>query len=127
MANVVAAKYDLPTVEGVQDIVEMVLQAAGEFEAAKRYILYRFEHSRQRDDRPIPEEVRAAFAESDPYFPTPIQQFQFYDKYSGSTTSWAAARPGSRRWTARWTSSTSWPATASPRRRTSASARASWK
>ncbi len=84
VVNIVAAKSEgsVPTVEGVQDIVEMVLQAAGEFEAAKRYILYRFEHSRQRDDRPIPEEVRAAFAASDPYFPTPIQRFQFFDKYS---------------------------------------------
>lgn len=84
VVNIVAAKSEgaVPTVEGVQDIVEMVLQAAGEFEAAKRYILYRFEHSRQRDDRPIPEDVRAAFAASDPYFPTPIQRFQFFDKYS---------------------------------------------
>ena len=39
IVNVVAAKYDFPTVEGVQDIVEMVLQAAGEYEAAKHYIL----------------------------------------------------------------------------------------
>ena len=31
VVNVVAAKYDLPTVEGVQDIVEMALQAAGEY------------------------------------------------------------------------------------------------
>jgi ribonucleotide reductase class II len=84
VVNIVAAKAsgEPPTVEGVQDIVEMVLQAAGEFEAAKRYILYRFEHSRQRDERPIPEEVRAAFAASDQYFPTPLQKFQFFDKYS---------------------------------------------
>src|SRR5215216_572282 len=84
VVNIVAAKAngEPPTVEGVQDIVEMVLQAAGEFEAAKRYILYRFEHSKQRDERPIPDEVRAAFAASDAYFPTPIQKFQFFDKYS---------------------------------------------
>jgi ribonucleoside-triphosphate reductase len=84
VVNIVAAKSEgtAPTVEGVQDIVEMVLQAAGEFEAAKRYILYRFEHSRDREERPIPEDVRAAFAASDPYFPTPIQRFQFFDKYS---------------------------------------------
>src|SRR3954451_5610033 len=82
--NIVAAKAngETPTVEEVQDIVEMVLQAAGEFEAAKRYILYRCEHEQQREERPIPEEVRAAFAASDPYFPTPLQKFQFYDKYS---------------------------------------------
>lgn len=80
--NVVAAKYDLPTVEGVQDIVEMVLQAAGEYEAAKQYILYRAEHAKIREKRPIPAEVRDAFAESDQYFPTQLQKFQFYDKYS---------------------------------------------
>ncbi|WP_420629927.1 ATP cone domain-containing protein [Candidatus Leptofilum sp.] len=82
VVNVVAAKYDLPTVEGVQDIVEMVLQAAGEYEAAKHYILYRAEHAKMRTKRPVPPEVREAFAQSDPYFPTQLQKFQFYDKYS---------------------------------------------
>ena len=82
VTNVVAAKYDLPTVEGVQDIVEMVLQAAGEYEAAKHYILYRAEHAKMRVHRPVPEEVRDAFAASAKYFPTQLQQFQFYDKYS---------------------------------------------
>ena len=82
VGNVVAAKYDLPTVEGVQDIVEMVLQAAGEYEAAKHYILYRAEHAKMRTERPVPAEVRDAFAESDQYFPTQLQKFQFYDKYS---------------------------------------------
>ena len=82
VVNVVAAKFDLPTVEGVQDIVEMVLQASGEYEAAKHYILYRAEHAKMRTKRPVPESVRAAFAESDQYFPTQLQKFQFYDKYS---------------------------------------------
>src|SRR3712207_5062956 len=43
VVNIIAAKSAGadPSVEEVQDIVEMVLQAAGEFEAAKRYILYR--------------------------------------------------------------------------------------
>src|SRR5215212_4638545 len=84
VVNIIAAKSngEPPTVEGVQDIVEMVLQAAGEFEAAKRYILYRFEHAKQREERPIPEDVRAAFSASDQYFPTPLQKFQFFDKYS---------------------------------------------
>jgi ribonucleoside-diphosphate reductase alpha chain len=80
--NVVAAKYDLPTVEGVQDIVEMVLQAAGEYEAAKHYILYRAEHAKMRTHRPVPPAVRQAFTESDYYFPTQLQKFQFYDKYA---------------------------------------------
>lgn len=82
VVNVVAAKYEHPTVEGVQDIVEMVLQAAGEYEAAKAYILYRAEHSKLRLKRPVPEKVRRAFAESDAYFPTQLQKFQFYDKYA---------------------------------------------
>ncbi len=82
VVNVVAAKFDLPTVEGVQDIVEIVLQAAGEYEAAKHYILYRAEHAKIRAKRPVPAEVREAFAQSDPYFPTQLQKFQFYDKYS---------------------------------------------
>jgi ribonucleoside-triphosphate reductase (thioredoxin) len=84
VVNIIAAKSaaEAPTVEGVQDIVELVLQAAGEFEAAKRYILYRAEHAKKREERPVPEDVRRAFAESDRYFPTPLQKFQFFDKYS---------------------------------------------
>ncbi|NCC33143.1 MAG: recombinase, partial [Chloroflexia bacterium] len=84
VVNILAAQDhgEPPTVEGVQDIVEMVLQAAGEFEAAKHYILYRAEHAKKRVERPIPEEVRQAFAASDQYFPTPLQRFQFFDKYS---------------------------------------------
>lgn len=49
VVNIVAAKYPAPTVENVQDTVEMVLQAAGEFEAAKRYILYRQQRAEMRD------------------------------------------------------------------------------
>jgi ribonucleoside-diphosphate reductase alpha chain len=84
VVNIIAAKTsdDPPSVEGVQDIVEMVLQAAGEFEAAKRYILYRAEHAKQREERPIPEAVRSAFTAADRYLPTPLQKFQFFDKYS---------------------------------------------
>ncbi len=82
VVNIVSVKYRQPTVEQVQDIVEMVLQAAGEYEAAKHYILYRAEHAKQRQERPIPDEVRRAFAEADKFFPTQLQKFQFYDKYS---------------------------------------------
>jgi ATP cone domain-containing protein/ribonucleotide reductase-like protein len=82
VVNIVSVKYRQPTVEQVQDIVEMVLQAAGEYEAAKHYILYRAEHAKQRKERPIPDEVRRAFDEADKFFPTQLQKFQFYDKYS---------------------------------------------
>lgn len=80
--NVVASKYDRPSVEAIQDIVEMTLQAFGEFSAAKHYILYRAEHAKMRQSRPVPPEIRKAFEESDSYFPTQLQKFQFYDKYS---------------------------------------------
>jgi ribonucleoside-diphosphate reductase alpha chain len=83
VVNIIMAKgVNPPTVENVQDIVEMVLQAAGEFEAAKRYILYRAEHARKREQRPVPELVKMAFEEAAQYFPTQLQQFQFFDKYS---------------------------------------------
>ena len=80
--NIVSAKFDVPTVENIQDIVETVLQAAKEFDAAKKYILYRAEHAKMRLERPVPDEVKAAFKESDIYFPTQLQKFQFYDKYA---------------------------------------------
>ncbi|MCC5927965.1 MAG: hypothetical protein JJU28_01855 [Cyclobacteriaceae bacterium] len=82
VVNIVSAKYPEPSVEVVQDIVEMVLQANREFEAAKKYILYRAEQAKVRENRPVPEEVRKAFEVADKYFPTQIQKFQFYDKYA---------------------------------------------
>jgi len=80
--NIVCAKFDVPTVENIQDIVETVLQAAKEFDAAKKYILYRAEHAKMRMERPVPDEVKEAFDKSDEYFPTQLQKFQFYDKYA---------------------------------------------
>ena len=80
--NIIMAKYRQPTVEQVQDVVEIVLQAAGEFEAAKAYILYRAEHAKMREERPVPAAVKRAFEESDKYFPSQLQKFQFFDKYS---------------------------------------------
>jgi ribonucleoside-triphosphate reductase (thioredoxin) len=82
VANIISAKYESPSVENVQDAVELVLQAAGEFEAAKKYILYRAEHARLRVERPIPQEVKVAFEQSDKYFPSQLQKFQFFDKYA---------------------------------------------
>lgn len=82
VVNIVVAKYKNPTVENIQDIVEIVLQAAGEFAAAKAYILYRAEHAKIREVRPVPTEVKEAFDLADKYFPTQLQKFQFYDKYS---------------------------------------------
>ncbi len=82
VVNIVSARYKEPTVEQVQDIVELVLQSSEEFEAAKQYILYRAEHAKLREERPIPIDVKRAFEESDKYFPTQLQKFQFFDKYA---------------------------------------------
>ena len=84
VANAVAYRSQqttlVPTVEEVQDVVEMSLLHAGEFEAARRYIVYREEHAKQRVV--IPAEVQVAFERDRAFFPTPLQQFMFYDKYS---------------------------------------------
>lgn len=82
VVNIISAKYKTPTVENIQDIVEIVLQSAEEFDAAKHYILYRAEHAKLRLERPIPDKVKKAFLESDKYFPSQLQKFQFFDKYS---------------------------------------------
>lgn len=76
------AKESAPSVELIQDTTELVLQSAGEFEAAKRFILYRAEHAADRQKRAVPEEVRTAYADAAKFFPTDRQQFMFFDKYS---------------------------------------------
>src|SRR6476659_4776774 len=55
VVNIMSARPGQPTVELVQDAVELTLQAAGEFEAAKAYILYRADHAKQRQERPVPD------------------------------------------------------------------------
>lgn len=44
---------EIPTVEQVQDVVEQVLMAAGHYEAAKTYILYRQKHQKVREVKEI--------------------------------------------------------------------------
>lgn len=85
VASAIAARTPIgeaTSVEKVQDAVELILQASGEFEAAKRYILHRAERANARDERPVPEGIREAFADAAQYFPTDAQQFMFFDKYS---------------------------------------------
>ncbi|MEZ4610187.1 MAG: ATP cone domain-containing protein [Caldilineaceae bacterium] len=84
--NIVAAKYKVPSVEQVQDIVEMVLLAAGEYEAAKHYILYRAERARLRADRPISDMVRAAFGASDGISPLSCRSSNTSTSTPASTT-----------------------------------------
>ena len=85
VANIVVEKYsapNFPTVEQVQDLVEMQLMAIGEFAAAKAYILYRREHERLRDDFSLSPEDAAKVRDAQKYFATPLQAFQFMDKYA---------------------------------------------
>lgn len=84
VAQVVASKFrgETPTVEQVQDTVELTLLTMGEYAAAQAYIRYRDERTRSRDKRAVPDDVKAAFDEDKQYFQTPEQQYMFYDKYS---------------------------------------------
>lgn len=76
-----AGTGSIPTVEGVQDLVEMTLVSNGEYEAAKHFILYRDRHAKAREPL-VPADIKDLFDESAEFFPTPLQQFQFFDKYS---------------------------------------------
>lgn len=83
-ANILAAKFGTAqaSVEEVQDAVEYALLSVGEIEAARTFIVYREHHAEERKLRPIPDDVKAAFEADDKYFPTQLQRFQFFDKYS---------------------------------------------
>lgn len=70
------------TVEQIQDKVELSLMRMGEYEAAKAYILYRKGKEELRGERSIDSKTKSAFDRSSKHFETPIQQFQFFDKYS---------------------------------------------
>ena len=81
-ANVLAARqHSTPGVEEVQDTVETALMMAQEFAAAKHYVLYREEHAKARMDV-VPVEIKTLFEADKVYFPSPIQEFQFYYKYA---------------------------------------------
>lgn len=68
-------------VSDVHDAVERAFMRAERFEAGRAYISRR-DSKRQDRGRPIPPDVRAAFDSATEFFPTQLQQFQFYNKYS---------------------------------------------
>lgn len=82
VVNILAVRDPIPTVEFVQDMVVFILQANGHYDVAEHYIIYRHEHAKKREAEYIPPSVLAAFEEDKKYFPTELQRFQFYDKYS---------------------------------------------
>ncbi len=85
-AEELEAVYDghtTPTVEQVQDIVELTLMRSKWFKTAKAYILYREEHAKLRHVRPeVPEEVRTLAQTSKQYFRNQLSEFVYYSTYS---------------------------------------------
>lgn len=73
----------IPTVEGVQDVVEKELILEDYVKTAKAYILYREERARAREAKgEIPEEVKKYVAEGKKYFRNPMSEFVYYRTYS---------------------------------------------
>lgn len=73
----------VPSVEGIQDIVEKELMLMDFVATAKAYILYRERHAEKRIvGRTIPEEVKKLVTESKKYFRNPLQEYVYYTAYS---------------------------------------------
>src|SRR3989344_6504754 len=55
VVDTIAAKFGntafIPSVEDIQDLVEMALMERGYFSVAKAYIIYRYEHSKAREEK----------------------------------------------------------------------------
>lgn len=73
----------LPTVEGIQDIVEAELMRSDFVKTAKHYVLYREERAKLRaKGQEAPEEVRKLAADSKKYFKNALGEFVYYRTYS---------------------------------------------
>jgi ribonucleoside-diphosphate reductase alpha chain len=75
------SKINNLNVETVQDTVELVLNQNKLYDIARAYILYREERTKLRK-RKAPQDIKDKFDISSAFFPTAIQQFQFFNKYS---------------------------------------------
>ncbi|MCL5781763.1 MAG: ATP cone domain-containing protein [Patescibacteria group bacterium] len=76
-------KNFVPTVEGVQDIVEAELMRSDYVKAAKHYVIYREERAKLRaEGMEVPEHVRKLAAESKKYFRNALGEFVYYRTYS---------------------------------------------
>lgn len=77
-------KNFMPSVEGVQDIVEQQLILSGYTKASKHYILYREERARIRAAKQvaIPEKVKKLANESKKYFRNSLAEMVYYRTYS---------------------------------------------
>jgi ribonucleoside-diphosphate reductase alpha chain len=73
----------VPTVEGIQDLVEQELMRADYVKAAKHYVLYREERSKLRAKGvEVPEKVRKLASDSKKYFKSSLGEFVYYRSYS---------------------------------------------
>lgn len=73
----------VPSVEGVQDIVEKELMLMDFVATAKAYIIYRERHTEQRiSSRTVPDEVKKLVGESKKYLKNPLQEYVYYTAYS---------------------------------------------
>lgn len=74
----------IPTVEGVQDMVEQQLILSKYVKTAKHYIIYREERAKIRSQKNIhiPEKVRELVSESKKYFRNPLAEFVYYRTYA---------------------------------------------
>jgi len=76
-------KNFVPTVEGVQDIVEAELMRSDFVKTAKHYVLYREERSKIRaKGLDVPANVRKLAADSQKYFRNALGEFVYYRTYS---------------------------------------------
>ncbi|MBX4181382.1 ribonucleoside-triphosphate reductase [Candidatus Parcubacteria bacterium] len=76
-------KTFIPTVEGVQDLVEMELMLQKFTASAKAYILYRAERTKMREEVAlVPQDIKDRISESSKYFKSPYREFIFYQFYS---------------------------------------------
>lgn len=70
-------------IEYIQDLVQKVLLENYEFEAYEKFSSYRNERHHAREViNSIPETLKNLYSESKSYFNSPLQLFQYYDKYS---------------------------------------------
>lgn len=76
-------EVSIPTVEGIQDVVETQLIEMNFAKTAKAYILYREERARLRiSGAVVPEKVKKLTEESKKYFRNPLAEFIYYRSYS---------------------------------------------
>lgn len=86
VVEIIEAQFDghtIPTVEQIQDIVELTLMKSKWVKTARAYIVYREEHAKLRElQKPVPEEVKRLADEGKKYFRNQLSEFVYYSTYS---------------------------------------------